>query len=353
MQNKVLIWLFVAAILAGCSTGNNLKENFRLEGSTEGSSSGKIYLQYGFLSFVHKDSSEIRNGKFSFHGNLGEPVIASLKIEGSNNQAIVFIEPGLIKVTFTDGNLSNPVVAGSASHEEYKKLMEIENSARNRDSLLSSYVIQNPHSVVALHSFTELASSILISPDSLRTLFARFDPALQKSRMGRMAAGMISKKENVMEGREASEFKAIDINGNLFTLSQFRGKNPVFIDFWASWCHPCKEGLSHLEKLFERYHEKGLEIIAVSCFETSNETWKEAISQNNIGNWHNAISVFGNGKVVNEDFLLDYPVLPLPRTILIDSQGKVAGSWEGKSRENYEAMDKAAEKLFEQKDSQK
>ena len=154
MQNTFIKCLFMAAILAGCSTGNDLKDNFRLEGSTEGPSRGKIYLQYGFLSSIHRDSSEIRNGKFSFHGNLGEPVIASLKIEGSNNQAIVFIEPGSIKVTFTDGNLSNPLVAGSASHVEYKKLMEIENSTRNRDSLLSSYVIQNPHSVVALHSFT-------------------------------------------------------------------------------------------------------------------------------------------------------------------------------------------------------
>ena len=144
-------------------------------------------------------------------------------------------------------------------------------------------------------------------------------------------------------------FQAMDINNQTITLSQFKGEKEVLLDFWASWCVPCRQSTPHLKTLYKQYHSKGLEIIAVTCFDKNQESWVSAINQDSTNLWYHVATIFSNGETINEDICLDYPIMPIPRTILIDKEGKVMGSWEGYSKENEEALDKNLAYIFNNK----
>jgi thiol-disulfide isomerase/thioredoxin len=131
--------------------------------------------------------------------------------------------------------------------------------------------------------------------------------------------GLLRKHDNLLEGSIPSDFKAVDLNDQTVSLSQFKGKNVVLLDFWASTCPPCRNQIPHFKQIYKKYHPKGLEIIAIA---------------------------FLTGETINEDICLDYPIFGVPKTILINKDGKVAGSWVFYSEENVKSIDKKLAELI-------
>ena len=80
----------------------------------------------------------------------------------------------------------------------------------------------------------------------------------RKAVMAKILLRIIRKKENIRIGAQAPDFKATDINQQTLTLSQFKGKSVVLLDFWASWCVPCRESLPHLKTIYENIIQKDL-----------------------------------------------------------------------------------------------
>ena len=93
-------------------------------------------------------------------------------------------------------------------------------------------------------------------------------------------------------------------------------------------------------------YKKGLEIVAVTCFDKNRETWLSAINEDSTNMWYHVATVFRNGETINEELALDYPMGPIPRMILIDKEGKVRGSWEGYTEENENSLDKKLVEIF-------
>ena len=121
------------------------------------------------------------------------------------------------------------------------------------------------------------------------------------------------------------------------------------VDFWASWCGPCRKGNPHLLSLYSKYKDKGLEIIGVASDDSDPEAWRKAVAKDQIGVWKHILS--GLRRLPNgtydksEDIGDQFGIHTLPTKILIDPKGVIIGRYGG-GGENDEAMDKKMEEIF-------
>ncbi|MDP4273266.1 MAG: TlpA disulfide reductase family protein [Bacteroidota bacterium] len=346
MKNLFLVSLIIIGISLSCQNQRGKDaNNFFLTGKIIGQDTGKIILSYGFGIKYHEDTAKIRNGEFTFQGTVEEPTRGSIIDGSTSNSVTIYLEPGKLIATIHQNKSMSINLSGSNSQKELDNLNKILESTNNKDSVLRNFVTKNPNSYLTPYYLC----SLKISPDSLKNIYNGLNVGIQKSRWGRMAQGHIKQHQNTTVGEFATDFKAIDLNGDSITLSQFKGKNTVMLEFWSSTCLYCRQSIPHLKSLYTKYHSKGLEIIAIACMDISKESWISAINQDGTGMWHQIGTVFRNGLTINEQPTFDYPYAPIPRTILIDVNGRILGNWEGKSDENTKSLDNELKRIFSNK----
>jgi peroxiredoxin len=144
--------------------------------------------------------------------------------------------------------------------------------------------------------------------------------------------GIFSASAQVSLGAPAQEITLKDVNGNNLSLSSFRGKL-VLLDFWASWCGPCRKESKFLVKLYAKYKAKGFEIFSVSIDERTAD-WKKAIAKDKI-TWKQVIDTRGWRAPV----ISNWGIEGIPTTFLIDKEGKIIALDPG--REELETKIKA------------
>ena len=140
----------------------------------------------------------------------------------------------------------------------------------------------------------------------------------------RILAGRLFVKKNTI----APGFEIKGIQGNNIRLKDYRSKY-VLLDFWASWCRPCRQMVPHLKELYQKYHSKGLEIIGISA-DTDSSLWKKAVRDEGLDSWANILNKEYNEKdkqAANLD--ITYAIDGYPTTILIDKKGKIIGRFLG------------------------
>ena len=122
----------------------------------------------------------------------------------------------------------------------------------------------------------------------------------------------------VKKGTPAPEISLPDISGQTVSLSSLKG-TVVLIDFWASWCGPCRKNNPNLLALYEKFKDKGFEILGVSV-DKNNSDWKSAIAKDGLS-WKQVIDNTG----WNSQITIDYGVEAIPASFLIDKKGLVRG----------------------------
>ena len=173
-------------------------------------------------------------------------------------------------------------------------------------------------------------------------------PSIQNSIGGKEVRKTIDEVENNSVGRKAREFKRVDIDGKEISLTDFRGKY-VLLDFWGSWCVPCRQSMPQLIELFNKYHKSGLEIIGVAEeYDSSDLPWREAVKKDETYIWYNVLSASLNGadqKIEGSlSIVKKFGVQVFPAKILIDKTGVILGRYRGTDDEA--ALDKKLSDLF-------
>ena len=168
--------------------------------------------------------------------------------------------------------------------------------------------------------------------DNLKAAWDALDPQVQK--YGDFADDIRKEPEvlaKVRPGSPAPDFTATDINGKSFTLSSLRGK-VVILDFWASWCGPCRKSNPHMRELYDKYHSRGLDLVYVSDDDSKPEAWRKAVDQDKLvgEGYHHVLrglkwdrSKGMEGMDHTNDISDKYAIHYLPTKYLIDKKGNI------------------------------
>ncbi|MGO3183524.1 MAG: peroxiredoxin family protein [Aequorivita sp.] len=167
--------------------------------------------------------------------------------------------------------------------------------------------------------------------DEFLKTYKLFPKEIQNSEKGKKLKLALEKFKNSKVDSKAPLFSLKDINGDIIKLSDFQNNKYVLLDFWASWCGPCREDSPYLDEINRNFKNKGLQIIGISRDENL-DSWKKAILKDNM-DWINISTVENKSDIENEYF-----VWGIPHRVLIDKDGVIIGKWKGSGLKNINSI---------------
>ncbi|WDF62197.1 TlpA family protein disulfide reductase [Flavobacterium sp. KACC 22763] len=177
--------------------------------------------------------------------------------------------------------------------------------------------------------------------DTFVEVFENFTPEIKNSEKGQEMSEKLRYFNQSKVGSPAPYFNLKDIDNKDISLADFKNKQYVLIDFWASWCAPCREELPYIRELYKNYKSLGLEIISITKDEKS-DAWKKAIEKDKIESWKH-ISILENNSSIDRDYF----VSGIPHKVLIDKNGIIIGKWKGGGENNKHDLQKLLKSIFE------
>jgi len=369
----------ISLLLAAAPVMALAQENYTINGHISPALNGTTAeLHYRNGDKFATDSAKIANGSFTFSGQAPEITPASIvvnyphrDIKKKADVITVYLVTGTTLVNSTD-SLSQATVTGTKVNEDvqdFTKFMKPVNDAlkalyaeyyatpedkrksqefgayidKKQDSILSAetkqdslYILNHPDSYASISALRSLGGAY---PDysRLQPKFDMLSADLRASKAGVKFQDYLNTLKNVSVGHIAPDFAQADTNGNVVKLSSFRGKY-VLLDFWASWCVPCRKETPFLQQAIKQYGDKNFTIISVSI-DTDPSKWMQAVRHDDM-RWTNLIdpSVNRSNGVLN-----GYYVPTVPTNLLIGPNATIiARNLRG------EALGKKLEQVFKQ-----
>ena len=363
MKNFKTTMMGAAAIaalaLVGCS--EQPTNQYTITGNLQGIADSTILVLDPVSHEAEKPMAEfmVIDGKFTITDTISEPRAVWLKLkDGYEGSISLMLEPGQIKV---DGSLRDATVTGSALTEKYQSLLAtrdaldeiyiankkrfepiqeaVEEARKNKDQKKVKELLQSDEYQAMLKADKEFFDNVDATYDKLFmdnkdsfwgplmmiSLTSYFTDDMKKTyeALSQEAKdsyyGKKVKDELYPAGKEGTkvpEFTVTDNNGKSVTLAELcQGKKYILIDFWASWCNPCRKEIPNLKKLYKEYADKGFQIISISI-DKKKADWEKALKEENL-EWPNFLD--------NGDVAIAYKVKMIPTMYLIDTNGVMVG----------------------------
>ncbi len=344
-MKRLLIILFLIPLVIFAQTTK--KTGFTIEGKLDGFTDGTEIKLIRNGESVEMKKTKLLKGKFVLKGDVNEPVLCYLFI-GTEKPTEIYVENSII--SFKGKKIVPPVyeISGSASHKEFEEFTKIFipiaqqlNSLATtinttipgpeRDGMMKTYSTAQENIQKAIDKFVSekkksaVAAFILNATFDfnadvvmLEKRFNQLDASVKKLESGKQLEQFIAEKKVGAIGTVAMDFTQPDTNDVPVSLSSFRGKY-VLVDFWASWCGPCRNENPNVVENYNKFKAKNFTILGVSLDRPGKkDAWINAIKEDNL-TWTNVSDLqFWNNAAAKL-----YHIQGIPQNILVDPEGKI------------------------------
>lgn len=346
------IFLVTSVALGLISFTNPIKSNFTLSGTAKGVKEGTmVYLerQDDAKGIVAIDSAKVTKGQFTMNGMSVEPAVNFIQVKGVEGKIAFILDQGAINFTIYKDSIAKSKIGGTLDNDalqqfnvftqkvqqkmqdfqavnaEKMKLAQANNDQVTVKNLMDEFGVLQNELVSYTSSFPEknltsflsvlLLDNMFNQPEvdikKIKRIYVALPVKLQKTKTGISVKTKLDNYKDISVGNAAPDFSGPTPDGKTVSLKEALGTVTI-IDFWASWCGPCRKENPNVVALYNEFHEKGLNIIGVSL-DKDGSKWKEAIAKdgltwNHVSNlqfWSDPIAVLYNIKSIPATYILD------------------------------------------------
>ncbi len=354
MKKFILVFSILITMISCNSDGGKYQINGSIEGINDGIEVTLKKIKDN--KPVDIDTARVVNGKFTFNGTIDTPDMHLIFIRNVRGSLPFILENQNIELTLYKDSLYASKITGSKENDILQKYMDASKIIRDENISFRSQVneARRKNDTAFLKEFNSkslelknksnqfnkeflgdnseylfsallleslLASKVLKTEEATEVINS-FSKEVSNSAPGLRVKEKVNAELATAEGSIAPDFTAPDPDGKEITLSKIRGKVTI-IDFWAAWCGPCRKENPNVVKVYEKYHDKGLEIIGVSLDGTprqknAKQAWLDAIEKDGL-TWHQV----SNLNYFNDPVAKQYNIRSIPATFILDSDGEI------------------------------
>lgn len=301
--------IIVFALFFGINQIHAQESNLQLKGTVADTVAQYVYLQkFHNKMFTTIDSVKVTDGNFSFKTKVKLPELYGLSVNTANIPLYIFLEKTPITVKLSPvKNYSTSVVEGSASQDlfdTYKKTKDVE---------ISKFITEHPTSLVSAYVLYR-NWSYRLSPEQITQNIALLDKSLASSTYVKELKELVTVLNGLAVGKKAPDFVSKDPNGKSVRLSE-NLKGYTLIDFWASWCAPCRKENPNIVTAYKEFHDKGFNIVGISL-DKKKENWVKGINDDHLDWLQVSELIYWNSEIAKL-----YGVRAIPANYLVDSKG--------------------------------
>lgn len=353
-MKKTILIVATALTTFAC---NQLKDNeFIISGEAAGVENGKkvfveIQTETGSLA---KDTAIVTDGKFELKGFTEGIDLGFIRIENEQINLPIILEEGKIKVTIVKDSLHKSTLGGTNNNDKFQKFntesrvisekvtkFEKDNRSVMQKAQMSNDTVtinkimkdykkfqdeMNEYSKKFIKENNDAYLSVLLlenflmrqylTPEEVKGFYEKLDKNLLETKSAKNIKKVLDSMTEISTGKPASNFSAPSPDGKTISLKESLGKVTI-IDFWASWCGPCRSENPNVVAMYNELHDKGLNIIGVSLDKDATK-WKEAIAKDKL-TWAHV----SNLKFWDEPIAKQYNVQSIPATFILDAKGNI------------------------------
>ncbi|MGI0107103.1 redoxin domain-containing protein [Salinimicrobium sp. WS361] len=342
-------------LMAACESEN---EGYQISGTVQNAPDGQKLiiseLNDSNTQVVHIDTIEIKEGKFELDlPEKEQPTISFLTVEGTRGNVVYIADNTPIEFKVYPDSIYSSEISGGADNEVLstylesvkgvsKKMGEQRKAAQeammNKDSVAlqnlqafqeqlfeedkqtkASLVESNPNSIVSVMILQDMLNTSAYSSAELKGFYEQLSPEVKELPLAKIVKTRLDKMSKTAVGSKAPEFSAPTPEGNELALNDALGK-VTLVDFWASWCKPCRVENPNIVEVYKKYHDQGFNIIQVSLDRPGQkDKWIQAIEDDNLGAWNHV----SNLMFWQDPVAVDYGIRAIPAAFLLDENGKI------------------------------